>query len=387
MYTSQQMNYAVLVEAARKLKIENNGDRRHARIYQQELDRVQSELYPDIEPSILDVITGLFKTRLDEVRLDTLPEVYHLFLSNFINQYPQLVTRPESPPNSPEISQDRVGELQQELHTRFKPAIEVVRQEVGGEITQKDMATVMNIFMCEIGLPMAENQDDYQGWLCEPDESFAGYRTNPAKRRMYAGRFSAPSWSRFEELAIHEAVVHALRSENGAKIGAEAFRVGLPGNVMFEEGLGILFEQLWRGKIKIELARDDFRYITVAYADGHIDGEKHNETETMHFISSMMTAVEITNGASLDVNKLLDNARRLSYDHVRRAFRGMPPGTVLRSNLSYKHGKIEALKFVSAHPGISPADLIDYLLDGKFSPVNKKHVDIRRALDLQPNFT
>lgn len=387
MHVQQEVNHAVVVEAARKLHIEGTAEPRHARMYKQELDRAQSELYPEVEAEVVNSILSTLGGQLRAVDPVDLPADQHSFLESFKHDNPHVMERRhETGPQPPEIPQERVEEFQQELRKRFQPAMDKVREEIGGELTQADMARAMNIFMREIGMPMAESEDDHRGWLCLPDESFAGYKTVPARRRMYAGRFSEPNWERFEELAIHEAVVHALRSENGAKTGVAALRVGLTGNAMVEEGLGILAEQLWRGKIKTELGRDEFRYIAVAYADGKVDGKPHTETETLRFVSSFMAAANIASGTKLDAENLLKKKRSLAYDHVKRAYRGMPPGSVLRSNLSYKRGKVDAIQLIADHSAPA-AEVLDYLLQGKFNPLNDQHKEVLAALDMQANIT
>jgi hypothetical protein len=286
----------------------------------------------------------------------------------------------------PELSQERVDEFNRELHRRFQGAITVVRNEIGETLAQKDMARAMNIFMRETGMPMAEDEHDHRGWLCIEDTSIAGYKTSPANRRMFAGRSSKPNWKRFEELAMHEGIAHAKRSENGASTGVEAMRVGLTGNASFEEGLGLLMEQLWGGKINQGLGRDDFRYIAITYAEGLVDGRRHTETETLRFTSSFMTAADIAKGSKLTADELLKKKRSLAYDHVKRAFRGMPEGSVLHSNLSYLQGKLDAIGLIG---GLSaPAqEVIDYLLQGKFNPLNKEHTQVLKALDLRARIT
>lgn len=388
LHVRQEVNHAVVVEAASKLHGEAAAaepNPRHVAIYKQELDRAQSELYPEPSEVIARSILGQLGDHLRAIDPIDLPEDQRDFLSSFRTQYPAVMER-HAAAKAPELPQERVAEFKAALRERFEPAMQKVRDEIGGELTQKDMARAMNIFMRDAGMPMAEHENDHRGWLCVEDTSFAGYKTIPAKRRMYAGRFSNPSWHRFEELAIHEAIVHAMRSENGASSGVEAMRVGLTGNASFEEGLGLVAEQLWGGEIKKNLGRDDFRYIAIAYAEGLVDGERHNETETLRFTSSFMMAVDIAKGTAADAGELLKKKRGLAYDHVKRAFRGMPEGSVLHSNLSYLQGKLDAIRFIS---GLSaPADeVLDYLLQGKFNPLNKEHRQVLEALDMTAKVT
>lgn len=383
LHARQQTNHAVVVEAARKLRIEaaeGELDPRNGAIYAGELDRAQSELYPDVDPVVSNGILAHLASELRDVDTSVLPADQRGFIDDFSDKYPVAVQEREAHVLA-ELSDERVAEFQEKLHRRYKPALDKVRAEIG-ELTVERLTEAMNIFMREIGLPMAADIDDHAGWLCDEDDSFTGFKTSPSSRRITRGRFSKITWERFDELALHEGVVHAERSENGAATDVEAMRTGLTGNSSFEEGLGLLMEQLFRGKVDQGLSRDDFRYLTIAYADGHVDGQPHDETDSVRFISSFMAASGVADGSPKPIADILKSKRSLAYDHVKRAFRGMPPGKTLHSNLSYKQGKIDVISFIASSEA-SAAEILDYLLQAKFNPLDPEHKPVLAALGMK----
>ena len=383
MHVTQEVNHAVIVEAARKLRNESSEGElalATARLYGGEIDRAQSQLYPELDEAVSNHILAQLAETLGRVETTSLPDDQQTFLADFRQTYP-FALEPRQVEALPVLEQQRVVEFKEELRRRYRPALLRVYEALGG-ISVAQLPEAVNLFLREIGMPMARDLDDHAGWLCVKDESFVGFKTNPSKKRILCGRFSQITWERFEELMLHEGVAHARRSENGAASGVEALRTGLTGNASLEEGLGLLFEQLYRGRLTQNLGRDDFRYITIAYVDGKIDGEKHDETEALRFVSSCMLANEIAQGSSSSVAKTLAAKRGLGYDHVKRAFRGMPPGKTHHANLSYKQGKIDAMRLI-ANSNASAAELIDYVMQAKFNPLNAEHKEVLALLGLR----
>lgn len=217
--------------------------------------------------------------------------------------------------------------------------------------------------------------DGKKGWRCEQTDEVAGFRVDPEREIIYCGRRSAEiSWGVFEGLMIHEVAVHVVRAQNGEQLG-QAFKVGLPGSNDSEEGAGILLQSIWQDKPTDEIGRDYFRYLSVCYASGDLDGMHHNEQEVLDFITDIMAAQKQDGLHNEAERRRVRGMAAGAVEHVYRIFRGMPPGEVLVSNLSYLGGKIMMMGYMQASNNVR--ETIEELQQCKIDLLNQEHRALR----------
>ena len=79
---------------------------------------------------------------------------------------------------------------------------------------------------------------------------------------------------------------------------------------------------------------------------------------------------------------VIKKQRKLCFEHVYRMFRGMPEERVFLKDLGYYVGKRKLLQLLS-DTDKSPEEVIDYLQQGKFDPLNPVHQGVLRTLGLR----
>ncbi len=363
LYARQTVSQAVLVEAARKMKTESvagHMPERHRRLYSDAIDDTQKELYP--QP---DVRVAQYAARL---ALQAIQETNPAHAAVILKKYPFMGVGGETP--AVLLSPEKRQQWRDHLHETFEPAFDSLRDQMldeGVELMNATLAKATSIFIDKVGISLAENGE---GWCVVERPDIVGFRIEPKTREVLCGRRTREiTWSAFEKLMCHEVLVHVARAENGYKKGSRALQSGLPGNQETEEGLGIAIEKLWSGDDMDRLGRDHFRYLAVTYADGTLDGMgRHTETETFTFISDLIAAEK----PESPENGLFA-ARKAGYDHVKRAFRGMPEGKIMYSNLAYLSGKLKMMAYLE-QSGLAPNQLLPYLQQGKFNPMDNEHL-------------
>jgi hypothetical protein len=69
----------------------------------------------------------------------------------------------------------------------------------------------------------------------------------------------------------------------------------------------------------------------------------------------------------------------LAFEHVFRAFRGMPEDRVYFKDTSYLVGKMNILQFLASTEA-SASTVLDFMDQGKFDPNNPLHIEILKNL-------
>lgn len=349
LFLQQATDEAVLVEACRKWKLEEEAGtllERHRWLYADCIEGAQQALYPTFDPDIAQSsINKILKKFQGSEEMPGLTERYPFLVSREVASLPTL---------NPEIK-DAWRDM---LHERYDPAVASVQAEFeksGIELSNTTLPQAAKLFMGYLGMPLratgtAYDKENNNGWDTVEDLNRSGWVNDPATKNGYSGKRSTEiTWESFGGLMVHEVGIHDIRAEQGSKTGYEAFQIGLPGSGEAEEGWGLILQQLWANKNPDLLGRDDFRYLGVAYAEGSLDGVGHTEQETYQFVDDILRASGL---AKYDAKGM--NAGAL--DHTRRAFRGMPEGTILRSNYAYRAGKIAAIRQMSVS-GVGPEQL------------------------------
>jgi len=366
LFAQQTIGRAVLVEAARKYgneQADGTVTPRHELLYTTVLTTSQGELFPQPDQKIAAYAMTKVLQKIQEI--DPSQAVA------LTEEYPFLK---EENAISAEIklSFEKEREWHDTLHQKYDSVFAGVREEMSEEaLSNATLAAATTLFMKQAGFPM--ETEATEGWTVIERDDVAGFRVEPGLRQVICGRRKAEiTQSNFEKLMVHEIGVHATRAENGYRLGYEAVQTGLPGYQEGEEGLGLLMENLWTGDELDKVGRDHFRYLAVCYADGQLDGEKHNEQDTLRFISRLIAAQK-PDGLSDDI--ALSTARKTGVDHVKRAFRGMPEGVIMYSNLAYLAGKLEIVGLINTS-NMSAVQLLAYVQRGKFSPFDEMNVSL-----------
>lgn len=383
-HTEQQVYRTIIVEAARVIRnkeraapLAGNERAKHIReraIYERALREAQENLFtgPDQETNTL--VMRLFNQEIATAK-NVMTPAQAEYADEFIATYPWTeVGDDEIEKNA--SGQEKLDALHSYLHEQYEEIFNGIQNEYQ-EISNNTLVQMTNEFMKRIGLPMAGDETDTAAWMCVDDTKVKGFQVAPARLRLLSGRRSFEiTWKIYKELMVHEVLGHVMRAENGRLSGYGALQTGLPRVNDAEEGIGLTLQKLWSGDTDESLGRDHFRYLAVSYADGNLDGEYHTESETLQFISSFMTITQFSKQkGDLEPDKILRKQRALAYDHVKRAYRGMPQGVILWSNCAYLKGRTDIMRFI-ARDDRSPAELIQYLQQGKFDPNNEEHVKL-----------
>jgi hypothetical protein len=363
LYAQQTMARAALVEAARKLNIEQDGIvPRHEELYSRALDAAQEELFPSPKYDIAAyAATSVLKAARDGNSKQA---------EQLLEEYPFMAI--EADTAAVALSPEKRQDWSDTLHELYDEAFAYVRAEIGKDVLSNEtLPRAVRLFMERMNFQM--KTEDTEGWDVVEDNKVAGFRVDPGVLRIVCGRRKKEiTWPVFEKLMVHEVGDHATRAENGRKTGYDAMQNGLPGAQEFEEGLGLLMENIWTGDEIDTVGRDHFRYLTVCYADGFLDGNKHSEEESLRFVSRLMAARK---PGGLGDEPVLAASRKDGVDHVKRAYRGMPKGKIMHSNLAYLAGKIEAVTFIESSD-LPARQLLPYLQQGKTNPTDPAHVSL-----------
>lgn len=366
----QDLQQAVLIEAARKLKLgatEGTLTPNHEKLYSSLLDEAQANMYPEVDSEIVTYTSGLL---IDKIHTNH-PEKLDLM----IERYPFLAC--ENVERTNFLRQETIEKWNTYLHDTYDVIFQEVYDEMGEPFANSTLAHATELFMCKVGLPI-QKDDSLPGWVVEERTDVAGFRIQPQRRRVLCGRRTLEiTQARFEQLMCHEVLIHVMRAENGRVKGYSALQTGMPSSQEAEEGLGLLMEKLWAKKPIDEVGRDHYRYMTTAYAAGLLDGKMHSETETLDFITDIIAACRPVNSRDFETNKI--EARKAAYDHVKRSFRGMPTGHRMLSNLSYLSGQLKMARYIEESTG-DPSRLLAYLQQGKFNPLEQHHTDLLKKI-------
>lgn len=270
------------------------------------------------------------------------------------------------------------GEFRDVLFDQFKPIVDTIEALEEGQFE----APAVRACFQEIIDKLAKEDPEWDNWkITNPDGKTMLAVVSPNKEiEIPDGRGPVGSKQELFGLALHELGVHATRAVNGQKTGDSMMeRNGLPNYIDFEEGLGIFFEYMATGKVP-EKARD--RYVDIALATGVVAGYRLSREELIELGSSRQQARAMAAGQE----QVADHEAVIS--HVNRIFRGgngLPirdvNGTIIdqavfNKDLVYYQGFLKVQDFIRTQlqAGLSPKQVIDYVLAGKFDATNPRHV-------------
>jgi hypothetical protein len=375
-YIDYEVWMAVLVEGSRRATFAARGEGADSvESCAAMINRAQEELYVQPSPELAHSVLGLFGNRLASISTADAPNEVQEFAREFNGTYSFM--QDIEPAVESRLDPAKRAEIRQVFVDRFQPAFDLLHSEFG-DITDDMIPDVTNRLLEHLGYRTAD--DPNSGWAAKyVGKAVAGFRVQPAQKDIECGDRSKPiTWEIYEQLILHEVGVHVERAVNGETLGVNPMLVhGMAGTIDFEEGLGLLIEKIWTGKEE-GLERDHYRYLIGTYASGAIDGKKHSVDQTFKFAVQLKTveklATQIAKGEHIDVAAAQKSACSLIFEHVYRAFRGMPEGLTMNKNLAYYAKKVEVIEYFN-NSELSATGALKYLLQAKFNPNDPKQVE------------
>lgn len=223
---------------------------------------------------------------------------------------------------------------------------------------------------------LAENHDQSWGaWQVDRNAERSVLSMAPAKKTAIVGMLrAAMTPAEAKGLFTHEILIHGLRGLNGDKLSPE-LKKGLPGYLDFEEGLGIFAEYAVTGVLP-EKSID--RYVDISLALGEIDGVQKTRQELLDFVTAR-SELRSSLKAPIDTQSEDDRVKGV-YTHVNRIYRGGLGNEhigIFTKDIAYQKGFIDAASFIAemVERGIGLSDVMDYLLQGKFTPLDDRHIE------------
>jgi hypothetical protein len=187
---------------------------------------------------------------------------------------------------------------------------------------------------------------------------------------------SAINTTQVDNLLGHEIFTHGLRAKNAKQSEDPRLLKGYPGYLDGEEGLAIIVGAAASGTTNSVIYD---RYIDIALATGVVGDAQMKRSEVKKLMEARKTVRTQASGKKADTDKISHQ----SSVYVDRIFRGSPAddvGTkqaVYTADIYYYDGfrKVSSLIARAKEDGKSPDEIFDYLMQGKFDPNNKLHLE------------
>ena len=222
---------------------------------------------------------------------------------------------------------------------------------------------------------LAESDSDWSEWTVEllEDKDSLSIKPGAEKKIVVGAQRRAAANDELQGLFGHEVLVHAQRSLNGRK-KSDILSTGLPGYLDFEEGLGTFFEYAITGKIP---QKNVDRYVDIAIGVGLMTDSGVSRITMMKFA----TAREILRAqlAETVIDETIIKSKVAA--HINRLYRGTTGDAesigLFTKDIAYQKGFEEAGEYIAdrLEAGESIENIIMYLLEGKFNPLDKRHVE------------
>lgn len=173
-------------------------------------------------------------------------------------------------------------------------------------------------------------------------------------------------------LFAHEVLVHGLRSINGAE-KSELLKKGLPRYLSSEEGIATLVEYSMSGEVPQKIID---RYTDIALALGKIGGKKFSRQELYDFV---LAREKVRVSLGRETYKSDEELEKKCSQHVVRIYRGTQGNDhigVFTKDCLYYEGFHAMLQYISSEleQGKDEDELYNFLMLGKFDPLNEMHV-------------
>ena len=177
----------------------------------------------------------------------------------------------------------------------------------------------------------------------------------------------------------HELLAHGVRPQNGYLTGFEEFGKGLAGWTDTEEGLGVAIEYALTGNLPDKITS---RYIDIALAMGTVDGKQKTRSELFKISFARKYVQTQLEGTVIDAAAIQDMTLGM-WGHIDRIYRGgrgdtfTPNQAIFTKDIIYFTGYTDIAGFIvkQIDNGRSARDVMEFLLSGRFNPIDPKHID------------
>lgn len=281
----------------------------------------------------------------------------------------QLGTAPPAAPQDDGLAglPEFAADIQDYFRGLFGPALDAVAADSLPEDTLPPAKIAARF---RAGLKVLKRADPaWKEWRVVLHQS-NGLGVNVARRRVLVGKYRPPLFARdLQAYFAHELLVHALRSVRASGRGDTQSSAGLPGYGRIEEGFGCLAEYAF-GHDPLPKMRD--RYLDVALALGLGAGPPVARAEMYELVLARLTLRDQANGGDTPSATLRAHAWR----HVNRIYRGSLGNDVIgicAKDVSYYSGFLAIVDYIATRRSRTTAEVFDYLLAGKFDPLDPIH--------------
>lgn len=220
-------------------------------------------------------------------------------------------------------------------------------------------------------LALAVDDSDWEEWSVDRNQEKDSLSIISGDKKVLVGmKRASVTPVQLEGLFTHEILVHANRAVQGSR-RSKQLGTGLPDYLDFEEGLGVFSECAVTGEIP---GKNVNRYVDIALALG-LSGKQISRHELLDFV---MNRAQLINDLE-EVKKSQDDIEKEVYAHVNRIYRGSLGNEfigVFTKDIAYYKGFLQVGAYIesSIKAGKSVADIMIFLLQGKFDPTNEAHM-------------
>lgn len=266
------------------------------------------------------------------------------------------------------IKENRVtGFFKTQLHNRYSGVIETLEDPgIPDLLTPQDIKKYMSIALDKL----ISDDSRWAGWAVEIADGANISRTGNS---IKVGRDRVSMHKKeLKGIFAHEVLVHGARSVNGSE-RSEMLKKGLTGYLSSEEGIATLAEYAMSGEIPQKIVD---RYTDIALALGKIKNKKFTRQELSDFVIKREKVRTLLGKEDYGSDDELD---KKCAQHVARIYRGSQGNNyigVFTKDYIYYEGFDKMLDYISEEieKSVNENDLYDFLMQGKFDPLNETHV-------------
>lgn len=208
-----------------------------------------------------------------------------------------------------------------------------------------------------------------EGWTTVPDTSGKSWMSTeqPTKEVRIPKTFQLTA-QRLEQLLLHEVGTHVVRRLRGERSKLMLLGLGLDRHEKGEEGLGVMREQIVKGKVE-EFAHLE-RHLAISLAVG-LDEKPRNFREVFEIMYRHYLLPELAKGKK-DRAEINESAKNKAWNLCLRIFRGTPcseRGICFTKDMVYREGNIGMWDVIREKP-----DEMMRFNVGKYDPANPRHL-------------
>ena len=365
-----------LLEASKKLAASPE-ERRSLRrdIWARRFTQASTELYA---PPEIRFVERILKREIE--RLESQASEYSERVADFYEAALDRISTSTSESTTKELSSDDYGSLSSCFRTRYKEWFDFADREDREEYKPQDLEDIFTKL-----IDIASTLDmRWSDWTCKLDPRSDIVRVRPSRREVLVGARRVSATHRdMLGLVAHELGVHAARSVNGEKED-DSLRAGLSGYIEIEESLGILSEAFINGDIP-DKAKD--RYVDIAFAMGAIKGVQLSRDELSALALDRALGRLHAEGDEITSATICRELER-AKTHVNRIFRGGDGlegafAAVFTKDAIYYPARLEDYIKRKLLDGHRAEEILDFLLQGKFDPMNDSHLEYMQNIGIE----